>query len=125
MRIDPQKAESRLAASDMKKILLPIFSVGLMIGLIPFISNDYVLSGLYIAIIGASLYLTYEKRDLVLFALGFFVMLFSEYLFISTGVETFERNSLLSIMPLWLPFLWGYGFIAIRRLIRVIEKYGN
>ncbi len=44
----------------------------------------------------------------------------SEYFFISTGVETFIRNSLFGVMPLWLPILWGYGFIAIRRGVEAL-----
>jgi len=36
-------------------------------------------------------------------------------------VETFVRNSLFGLMPLWLPFLWGYGFVAIKRGIKILE----
>lgn len=46
----------------------------------------------------------------------------SEAFFISTGVEVFIRNSLFGIMPLWLPLLWGYGFIAIRRAANILEQ---
>jgi hypothetical protein len=49
-------------------------------------------------------------------------MLISESIFISTGVEKFERNSLFGLMPIWLPFLWAYGFIAIKRAVHIIEK---
>lgn len=105
----------------MKSLLLPIGTVVVMVGFIPFIQNDYFLTILYIAIIAVAQFLQREKRDELLFAIGFFGMIISEYLFISTGVETFERNSLLGVMPLWLPFLWGYGFIAIRRLVHYIE----
>jgi len=48
-------------------------------------------------------------------------MILVEGLFISTGVETFNRNSLLGIMPIWLPIIWGYGFVSIKRLIEIIE----
>ena len=63
-----------------------------------------------------------EKNDLTIYISGFFFMFLSEIFFISTGVETFERNSLFGIMPLWLPFLWAYGFIVIRRAVHIIES---
>jgi hypothetical protein len=28
-------------------------------------------------------------------------------------------------MPLWLPFLWAYAFVVIKRAIRIIEKNGK
>ena len=48
-------------------------------------------------------------------------MILSEMIFISTGVEIFVRNTLFGLMPLWLPFLWGYGFVAIKRGIKILE----
>jgi hypothetical protein len=47
----------------------------------------------------------------------------AEALFISTGVETFERKTLFGIMPLWLPFLWAYIFFALRRAVLALETY--
>jgi hypothetical protein len=93
-----------------------------MIGLIPLISDDILLTGLYIIISFIALKIQKEKHDLLIYSIGFCFMLISEALFISTGVETFQRRSLFGIMPLWLPFLWAYGFIAIRRAIHIIEK---
>ncbi len=49
-------------------------------------------------------------------------MIISEYLFIKTGVETFTRNSLFGLMPLWLPFLWAYAFVVIKRAIKILDK---
>ena len=93
----------------------------IMIGLIPLIINDYSLAVIYIAIIAVSLIIKNTKNDLLVFTFGLFIMIVSEYLFVSTGVETFQRNSLFGLMPLWLPFLWGYGFIAIKRSIEVLN----
>ncbi len=92
-----------------------------MIGLIPLIINDYLLTLVYIAIITVSLIIKNTKNDLRVFVFGFFIMIASEYLFVSTDVETFQRNSLFGLMPLWLPFLWGYGFVAIKRSIEILN----
>jgi len=92
-----------------------------MIGLIPLVKNDYLLSLLYIAVILISFKIKYVKNEYKIFIAGFILMIIFEFIFISTGVETFIRNSLFG-MPLWLPFLWGYGFVAIRRVGEYLIK---
>ncbi|MBN2052170.1 hypothetical protein JW756_01585 [Candidatus Woesearchaeota archaeon] len=64
----------------------------------------------------------YEQRDFLFFIFGFIAMIISEYLFVSTGVETFVRNTLFGLMPLWLPFLWAYAFVAMKRAIIILGK---
>jgi Protein of unknown function (DUF2878) len=92
-----------------------------MIGLIPLIQNDYLLTALYAGIIIFSLVITRTRHEIFIFLVGFVFMIISEYLFIRTGVETFIRNSLFGLMPLWLPFLWGYGFILIKRSLSILN----
>ena len=93
-----------------------------MIGLIPVISNDYLLTLSYIVIIIISLVIKHEHLDFVALVFGFIMMTIFESIFISTGVETFNRNSLLGLMPLWLPVLWAYGFIAIKRGLNILSE---
>ena len=103
-------------------IALNAVPVLLMIGLIPLVRNDYVLTALYAAIIVVAFGFKRAPNDLTVLIFGFFIMTVSEYVFISTGVETFQRNSLFGLMPLWLPFLWAYGFVAIKRSIEILNK---
>ena len=107
--------------SKVSKIVLNSVPILLMIGLIPIVQNDYLLTSIYLIIIALALRIKREKNDMPILIFGFFVMILSEYLFISTGVETFIRNSLFGIMPLWLPFLWGYGFVAIKRATEILD----
>lgn len=107
--------------SKFSRLGLNILPILVMIGSIPFVKNDYLLTGLYVAIIAVALMIKREPEDITILVFGFFVMIASEYLFVSTGVETFNRNSLLGIMPLWLPFLWAYGFVAIKRGLEILE----
>jgi len=93
-----------------------------MITLIPFVQNDYILTAVCIGIIFIALIIKRERNDFLILAFGFFIMIASEYLFISTGVETFNRNTLFGLMPLWLPFLWAYGFVAIKRSVDILSK---
>src|ERR1035437_1312018 len=95
--------------------ILNVIPILIMIGLIPVIQNDYFLTLIYIVIILVSFSIKREKGDILVFFFGFFIMILSELVFVSTGVETFIRNALFSLMPLWPPFLWGYGFVAIKR----------
>ncbi len=105
--------------NKIKITFLNIIPLVLMIGLIPFILNDYILTFLYILIIFISFSIKKESKEIKLFFLGFFIMIISEIIFTSTKVEVFERNTLFGLMPLWLPFLWGYGFIVIKRFIKI------
>jgi hypothetical protein len=102
-------------------IILNSIPVLIMILLIPFIKNDYILSLLYIIIIAISLVIKYEKKEYLVFIVGFVIMIIFESIFISTGVEIFLRNSLFKIMPLWLPLLWAYSFIAIKRGVKRLD----
>jgi len=91
-----------------------------MIGLIPLIVNDYFITFLYVIIIAISFSIKQHRHDWVIFLFGFCIMIVSEFFFINTGVETFNRQSLLGIMLLWLPFLWGYAFVAIKRSVLIL-----
>lgn len=110
---------------DMKNktqlIIMNAIPILFMEGLITFVANDYILTALFIVIIIISFMVKIEKKEIMIFFFGFFVMILSEAIFISTGVETFVRNSLLGLMPLWLPFMWGYCFVAIKRAIKILN----
>ena len=103
-------------------VLFYALPIVLMIGLIPLIQNDYALAGIYGACIVALLFIKREKNDLIALAFGFIGITIAESFFISTGVEVFTRQSFLGIMPLWLPFLWGYTFVTIKRCLRILDR---
>jgi hypothetical protein len=106
----------------MKKILLYILAIAVMIGLIPLIQNDFILTGVYLVFIAVTLSIRREKNDWIFLVFGFVGLFCSEYFFISTGVETFNRHTLFGVMPVWLPFLWSYAFMIIGRCIRILDK---
>lgn len=115
------KKENDSIINKVISIFLNSIPVLVMILLIPFVKNDYVLTTVYVAIITISFFIRYEKMDYLFLIFGFFIMIISEYLFVSTGVETFVRNTLFGLMPLWLPFLWAYGFVAMKRAITILK----
>lgn len=109
------------AVRKFLQIALNSVPIILMIALIPVIRDDFVLTGAYISIIAVSFLAKYRHREIIFFVFGFVVMTISEYFFISIGVETFSRTTLFGKMPLWLPFIWAYAFVAIERAIHIIE----
>jgi len=104
------------------KIFLETIPIIVMVGAISIIPNDFILLGIYIIIIAVAFFLRYEKNEWIIFLFGLIAMTISEYGFISTGVEIFLRNSLFGLMPVWLPLLWAYGFVAIRRAGKILNN---
>jgi hypothetical protein len=95
-------------------------SIIIMIALIPFIQNDTLLAAIYAAAAVALMFLKKEKHDLAAYLFGLIGITISEYFFIQTGVETFNRVSLFGIVPIWLPFLWAYAFVVIKRSLKLL-----
>ena len=107
--------------TQITKIIIQTIPIFIMVGLIPLIKDDYILTGAYMVVIALALLIRKEKGDFIFLTVGFVSMIFFEWIFISTGVETFLRNSLFGIMPLWLPFLWAYAFVVMRRSVKILE----
>jgi hypothetical protein len=107
--------------NKLLSIFLNVLPIILMIALIPIVKNDYVLTAIYLLIIILSFVVKYNSKEYAFFIFGFIIMFFSEAIFISTGVETFVRNSLFGLMPFWLPFLWAYVFVVMRRVIIILD----
>src|SRR3989344_7599232 len=107
---------------NLPQILCYLAAIVIMTGLPIFIKNDYILTVIYLSVIIASVTIKKERFDVLVLAVGFLGTSIGEYLFISTGIETFNRTSFLGIMPLWLPFLWGYIFLAIKRVFWMSVK---
>ena len=110
-----------MRSKKLLRIIKEIIPILLMIILVVFIENDYLLSGIFVIIIVVSFLIKYEKKDLLFLIFGLIIMTIFEYIFIQTKVETFNRNSLFGLMPLWLPVLWAYGFVVIKRAINILK----
>jgi len=96
-----------------------------MIILIPFVKNDYLLAAVYVLITVVFFLVKYESKEYIYFLFGFVVITFFEWVFVSTGAEIFQRRSLFGIMPIWLPIIWAYSFVAIKRSIVIINESLN
>lgn len=96
----------------------------LVLGLIlqPFIHGEFVFTLVIVAILLISWKIKYYKGEWKLFLAGLII----GFVFEALGglvyrMQYWENASLLGI-PVWLPILWGYGFIFIHRLGKIIIK---
>lgn len=108
----------------MKKVitvLLEAFPVLLMLSLLYLVKDEHLLFWLFVLIAAVSLLVRYKPLDLTALFLGMVIMTIGEVIFVSSGVEVFESRSLFGLMPLWLPVLWGYGFVAIKRVTKMLK----
>lgn len=104
------------------EIALNMIPILLMILFIHFVQNDYTLAIIFIIIIALALLIKYNSGEYIFFIFGFFVITFFEWVFVSMGAEIFLRRSLFSTMPIWLPILWAYAFIAVKRGIESLNR---
>ncbi len=94
-----------------------------MIALIPIFWNDYILTAIYAVLIIILFLIKRERKEITIFICAALLMIFFEYIFVMTGVEIFQRHTLLGVMPLWLPLLWGYSWVAGKRFILYINSH--
>jgi hypothetical protein len=104
------------------RIALLALPIIIMIGLIPVIADDVFLTLVYISIAAFTFAFKRKPYDHLAYIFGLVGITISEYLFIQTGVEVFVRKSFLGIMPLWLPFLWAYAFVVIKRSLIILDR---
>ena len=107
----------------VSRIVTSVLPVMVMIALIPLVRNDIVLSGVYTLFIAATLLIRQDRKDYVFLSVGMVIPTIGEILFVSTGVESFSRDILVFGIPIWLPLLWGYVFLMMRRGVTALEKY--
>lgn len=96
--------------------------VALMVSLLFFTQNTLLLSILYIVPALIYFFRQPQKINIIVYLTGLFFMTIFESIFLLTGVETFADKSLFGIMPIWLPFLWAYGFLAIKDSLLILLK---
>ncbi|RJQ35580.1 hypothetical protein C4568_00835 [Candidatus Parcubacteria bacterium] len=101
-------------------IMLPVF---VMILLIPLIKEDIAVIAIYIAISAGALILSKDKKELIFFSFGLILLTCTEMWFVATGVETFHRDLFFINIPIWLPLLWAYSFVMMRRAIIALDTF--
>ncbi|MBU6323091.1 MAG: DUF2878 family protein [Patescibacteria group bacterium] len=106
-----------------RESLVDVLFVAFMLVLIPFVGDEYLLTVIFACIIALAFIVRRARHDLAAFVAGLALMTAAEYLFVSTGVETFTHHTLFGLMPLWLPLLWAYGFVVIKRILHALDAH--
>ena len=70
------------------KIFIQALPILLMIALIPYVENDYLLTAIYAGIILVALFLKRTHHDILIFCVGFVGMIVSEYFFVLSGYHS-------------------------------------
>ena len=96
-------------------------TIVVMIAAIPYVTNDYLLVFVYLFTPLLLFKFAPERYDAEAYLFGFIGITIVELLFIHTGVETFNRATLFGVMPIWLPFLWAYAFVIIKRSLKLLS----
>ncbi len=81
-----------------------------------FIKNEYLIALGVLALLLITFKIKYYKNEWKVYVFGvltgFFFEIAGDYIY---KLQYWENASLFGI-PIWLPLLWGYGFIFIRRI---------
>lgn len=105
----------------MKKTLIPIFleTLPLLIGIFLtylFWKNNIILLAVYLIAISIILKIKYQRGDLSALFYGFIIGLIVETIGTSVShYQSFANPDFLGI-PMWLPIVWAYGFMLMKRI---------
>ncbi len=86
------------------------------------IKQEYFISLALILFLLTSLKFSKEKNEWEIFVLGYAVGFLMEYIGIYFYKLQYWEQAHFFGMPLWLPILWGIGFIYIRRIGNLVIK---
>lgn len=106
----------------LKYIIVEILPLFFALGVLLLIGNELLMTAVIIAIVLISFKIQYKKNEWKLFFIGLILglsfELFGDAIY---KLQTWQQTSLFGL-PLWLPVLWGYGFVIIRRIGNIIVK---
>lgn len=87
-----------------------------------FWQNNVLLFILYIVLTAMLIYIHKDKSEFIIFAYGVVIGAIVEI--IGTRVSGYQSfaNPDFGVIPMWLPIVWGYGFIAMKRIGMVLQS---
>ena len=84
--------------------------------------NELAIAIVLIFMTAITFWISYEKNEYRVFLLGLILGLVMEIGGDAIYKMQYWDNGSLFGIPIWLPFLWAYGFIIIRRIGNIIIK---
>ena len=87
--------------------------------------DELIFTGAIILILLINFKIKYCKNEWILFFLGLLIGFFIEVILgLIYRMQYWENPTLLGV-PMWLPLVWGYAFVFIRRIGNIIVKKNN
>ena len=101
----------------LKELLIQLIPLFIVFIIMIFVNSEILYTILIILLIIASFLIKYYPGEWKILVLGFLLAIIFEVVFglISYRLQHWEQDSLFGV-PYWLPFLWAYGFVYIRRI---------
>lgn len=85
--------------------------------------NNFLLFVIYIFLILLLIYIHKDKSELVIFIYGVVIGTIIEVIGTQiSGYQSFAKPDFGGI-PVWLPVVWGYGFIAMKRIGLILKTH--
>ena len=78
--------------------------------------NEFIFAGSIIIILLINFKIKYQKGELKLFFIGLIIGFFIEVVLGLIYRMQYWQDSTLFGVPIWLPLVWGYAFVFIRRI---------
>ena len=86
--------------------------------------NNLLLFVIYLVLTSGLVYFHKDKTEYIIFVYGVIIGAIVEIIGTQvSGYQSFTKPDFAGI-PMWLPIVWGYGFVAMKR-IGIIIKYGK
>ena len=102
-------------------IFLEILPILIAVLLVSIFNKELELFVIGIILVGYTFFKNYESKEIYLFVLGMFVGLILELVGNFYLGQKWAEATFFTI-PIWLPILWGYGFLIIRRVGNILVK---
>ena len=107
----------------VKDLLIQTIALFLILFLFIITHNEAIITISIIVLMAIMFKIKYHKGEWLFFISGAVIgFLFEASADLIFKLQYWENATLLGLFPIWLPLMWGYGFIFIRRLGNLIVK---
>lgn len=111
-----------MAKSNIKEAVIQLLQLIAVFVVLTFTRNEIIFTLVIAALLLVNFKIKYNKNEWGLFFIGCLAGFIIE---IALGkiyrMQYWQQDSLFGV-PVWLPLLWGYGFVFIRRIGNLIVK---
>lgn len=108
--------------NNIREVIIQLLQLIMVFVILTFTRNEIVFAFVIAILLLVNFKIKYSKNEWELFLIGCLAGFIIE---VALGkiyrLQYWQQDSLFGV-PLWLPLLWGYGFVFIRRIGNLIVK---